>query len=387
MESLFVYLFFIFIGFVLGFIIAFIGYKRKFNYYLEKFKTSLKRIGEDFRKNQEGIFKALDYIKEGIIFLDKKNHLIYVNQEAKKLLSIPENYKGKPAYEVISNFDILCALNRHADNQEKIFEINNKRFLITFLNFPKNKCLIFHNLSLEKSLKELKKDFISNISHEFKTPLATLKVILETIKDEYKKDDHLNYFINKALRQIKNMENLVRDILTLAELEDENFEVKKVNFSLKDMIESILNELEVEILRKNIKVNINVPDITIKTSDRLMYYALKNLIDNAIKYNKKNGKIDINLKLLDDFILLEIKDTGIGIPKRALPFIFERFYRVEKSRSRELGGTGLGLSIVKLAIDKINGNIEVESEQNKGTSFSIYLPKSILCSKFKNSRH
>ncbi|HIP93257.1 MAG TPA: GHKL domain-containing protein, partial [Desulfurobacteriaceae bacterium] len=151
---------------------------------------------------------------------------------------------------------------------------------------------------------------------------------------------------------------------------------------LKDMIESILNELEVEATSKNIKININIPDIIINTSDRLIYYALKNLIENAIKYNKKNGLVEISFEDAKDYYLLKIKDTGIGIPKHALPFIFERFYRVEKSRSRELGGTGLGLSIVKLAIDKINGNIEVESEKNKGTTFSLYFPKSIFCSKF-----
>jgi len=383
MKLLFYFFIVFVIGLSIGFIIAFLTYKRKINFYIKKFKELLKKIGEEHKRFQITIFKALEYIKEGFIFLDKKNHLIYANQEARKLLDIPENYKGKPAYEVINNFDILCALNRHNEYQnEKIYEINNRKFLITLLNFKKNKCLIFHNLSLEKSLRELKKDFISNISHEFKTPLATLKVILETIKDEYSSDNHLNYFINKSLKQINNMENLVRDILTLAELEDENFEIKKVKFNLKDMIESILNELEVEATSKNIKININIPDIIINTSDRLIYYALKNLIENAIKYNKKNGLVEISFEDAKDYYILKIKDTGIGIPKHALPFIFERFYRVEKSRSRELGGTGLGLSIVKLAIDKINGNIEVESEKNKGTTFSLYFPKSIFCSKF-----
>ncbi|HIC87435.1 MAG TPA: GHKL domain-containing protein [Aquificae bacterium] len=381
--KLFVYFITIFIiGFITGFIVTFLTYKRKIKFYVKKFKEVLKKLGEEYKKLQLAIFKALEYIKEGFILLDKRNNLIYANQEARKLLDIPENYKGKPAYEVINNFDILCALNRHNEQQnEKIYEINNRKFLITLLNFPQNKCLIFHNLSLEKSLKELKKDFISNISHEFKTPLATLKVILETIKDEYSYDSHLIYFINKSLKQINSMENLVKDILTLAELEDENFEIKKVKFNLKDMIESILSELEVEAISKNIKININVPDIIMNTSDRLIYYALKNLIENAIKYNKKNGLVEINLEDGKDHYILKIKDTGIGIPKYALPFIFERFYRVEKSRSRELGGTGLGLSIVKLAIDKINGNIEVESEKDKGTVFSLYFPKSIFCSK------
>jgi len=381
--KLFVYFITIFIiGFITGFIVTFLTYKRKIKFYVKKFKEVLKKLGEEYKKLQLAIFKALEYIKEGFILLDKRNNLIYANQEARKLLDIPENYKGKPAYEVINNFDILCALNRHNEQQnEKIYEINNRKFLITLLNFPQNKCLIFHNLSLEKSLKELKKDFISNISHEFKTPLATLKVILETIKDEYSYDSHLIYFINKSLKQINSMENLVKDILTLAELEDENFEIKKVKFNLKDMIESILSELEVEAISKNIKININVPDIIMNTSDRLIYYALKNLIENAIKYNKKNGLVEISLEDGKDHYILKIKDTGIGIPKYALPFIFERFYRVEKSRSRELGGTGLGLSIVKLAIDKINGNIEVESEKDKGTVFSLYFPKSIFCSK------
>ncbi len=384
--KLLVYLLIVFfIGFIVGFIIAFLGYKRKFDFYVKKFKESLKRVGDEYKKLQEGVFKALEYMKEGFIFLDKRNHLIYANQEARKVLDIPKNYKGRPAYEVINNFDILCALNRHNEYQnEKIYEINNRKFLITLLNFPKNKCLIFHNLSLEKSLRELKKDFISNISHEFKTPLATLKVILETIKDEYSSDPHLNYFINKSLKQINNMENLVKDILTLAELEDENFEIKKVKFNLKDMIESILSELEMETISKNVKINVNVPDIIMNTSDRLIYYALKNLIENAIKYNKENGLVEINFEDSKDHYILKIKDTGIGIPKHALPFIFERFYRVEKSRSRELGGTGLGLSIVKLAIDKINGNIEVESEKGKGTVFSLYFPKSIFCSTSNN---
>jgi two-component system phosphate regulon sensor histidine kinase PhoR len=173
------------------------------------------------------------------------------------------------------------------------------------------------------------------------------------------------------------MEQLIEDLITLSMLESVNFPVKIVGIKLRSFVERIVHDLSELAEKKGVKVKIDIPeDVRIKADEKMFHAVMKNLIDNAIKYNKENGSVIVGFRELTREVEIHVCDTGSGIPKSHIPFIFERFYRVERSRSRKLGGTGLGLSIVKLAVERLRGKVEVESEEGKGTCFRIYLPKS-----------
>jgi two-component system phosphate regulon sensor histidine kinase PhoR len=178
------------------------------------------------------------------------------------------------------------------------------------------------------------------------------------------------------MERVKYMEQLIEDLITLSMLESVGFQVNLKEIQFKAFIQKLASDLSEIAQSKNVKIEVDIPEnAKIKTDEKMIHAIMKNLIDNAIKYNKEGGKVTVTFKELKNEVEISVCDTGIGIPKSHIPFIFERFYRVERSRSRKLGGTGLGLSIVKLATERLNGKVEVESEEGKGTCFKIYLPK------------
>ena len=172
------------------------------------------------------------------------------------------------------------------------------------------------------------------------------------------------------------MEQLIEDLITLSLLETTNLTLKLKRVAILPLIKEIINNMSELIQKKRIQLSIKVPeDAEVCADAKLLHAILKNLIDNAVKYNREGGRIEITFQRLTNEDEIRVCDTGYGIPKSHLPFIFERFYRVERSRSRKSGGTGLGLSIVKLATEKLGGKVEVESTEGEGTCFSIYLPR------------
>jgi two-component system phosphate regulon sensor histidine kinase PhoR len=172
------------------------------------------------------------------------------------------------------------------------------------------------------------------------------------------------------------MNQLIEDLLTLSRLESVNYVPRFTEINMKKFVDRVIKDFAELIERKNISIHCKVPkEIVIVSDEKMLYAVLKNLIDNGIKYNKEGGVLKITVKEIEDFVEIVVEDTGIGIPKSHLPFIFERFYRVERSRSKRFGGTGLGLSIVKLAVEKLGGTVEVESEEGKGSKFKVTLPK------------
>jgi two-component system phosphate regulon sensor histidine kinase PhoR len=227
-----------------------------------------------------------------------------------------------------------------------------------------------------KKYENLKKDFIANVSHELKTPLAAMKLSLETLEEECKGNPKASFFVNKALERVSYMEQLIEDLITLSQLESVKVKVKFEEVELYPLVKEILKGLSEFIVKKGIKVEVKIPEGATVYADRKMLYAvLKNLIDNAIKYNREGGRVKVEFRELQNEKEISVCDTGYGIPKSHIPFIFERFYRVERSRSRKSGGTGLGLSIVKLAVDRMGGTVEVESQVEKGSCFRVFLPK------------
>jgi two-component system phosphate regulon sensor histidine kinase PhoR len=324
--------------------------------------------------------RSLNLIHEGIVVMDPYGRIIFTNRFARELLDIHPEDKEKFFYQAIKNFDIISIINESFNEKYRVWQekkIKDKYVQVIFGSDMDEKVLLLIDLTPIKKYENLKKDFIANVSHELKTPVAAMKLSLETLEEECKDKPEAEKFLRKAIDRVNYMEQLIEDLITLSMLESVNFPVKIVGIKLRSFVERIVHDLSELAEKKGVKVEINIPeDVRIKADEKMFHAIMKNLIDNAIKYNRENGSVIVGFRELTREVEIHVCDTGSGIPKSHIPFIFERFYRVERSRSRKLGGTGLGLSIVKLAIERLRGKVEVESEEGKGTCFKIYLPKS-----------
>ncbi len=340
-----------------------------------KKKISASQVKEKTRL----LSQALNLLNEGLVIMDPYGRLIYANRFARVLLGIGENYLNKFYHQAISDLDVISFINNNFNAKYRLWEnkrIKDRFVQMIFASDMDEKALLIHDLTQIKKYENLKRDFIANVSHEFKTPVATLKLLMETLEDECKGDEHAESFIRKAIDRVNYMEQLIQDLITLSMLETSKGISLKINsFKLKELLDSILEEVEFLAKSKEILLENKVDEkVFIKTDKKLLYVVFKNLIDNAIKYNNKKGKVIIEYSRLPKDHVISVCDTGPGIPKSHLPFIFERFYRVDRSRSRKLGGTGLGLSIVKLAVERVDGKVIVESEEGKGTCFKVFIP-------------
>ena len=217
---------------------------------------------------------------------------------------------------------------------------------------------------------KVRQEFTSNVSHELKTPLHVISGYAELIKEGIVKDSDVKEFGEKIYSEASRMSKLVEDIMKISKLESDKT-IEKTQLKLKNIVVAIVDSLMIEADKKNIKFKLSLNDCSISGNYDSIYSLIFNLVDNAIKYNKTNGKITIKLQEVSNNVILSVKDTGIGIPKEDLDRIFERFYRVDKSRSKDSGGTGLGLAIVKHSLIVNNATIKVESELKKGSTFTV----------------
>lgn len=217
---------------------------------------------------------------------------------------------------------------------------------------------------------KVRQEFTSNVSHELKTPLHVISGYAELIKEGIVKDSDVKEFGEKIYSEASRMSKLVEEIMKISKLESDKT-IEKTQLKLKNIVVAIVDSLMIEADKKNVKFKLSLNDCTISGNYDSIYSLIFNLVDNAIKYNKTNGKITIKLQEVSNNVILSIKDTGIGISKEDLDRIFERFYRVDKSRSKDSGGTGLGLAIVKHSLIVNNATIKVESELKKGSTFTV----------------
>ncbi len=340
-----------------------------------KDKLSISQVKEKTRL----LSQALNLLNEGLVIMDPYGRLVYANRFARTLLGIEDNYLGKFYHQAISDLDVISFINSNFNSKYRLWEnkkIKDRFVQIIFASDMDEKALLIHDLTQIKKYENLKRDFIANVSHEFKTPVATLKLLMETLEDECRGDEHAESFIKKAMDRVKYMEQLIQDLITLSMLETSKGVMLNMEyFKLKKFFDGILEEVEFLAKQKGIFLENMVDDkVEVKSDRKLLYIVFRNLVDNAIKYNNLNGKVVIEYSKLPKDHVISVCDTGPGIPKSHLPFIFERFYRVDRSRSRKLGGTGLGLSIVKLAVERVEGKVIVESKEGEGTCFRVFIP-------------
>jgi len=334
---------------------------------------------------------TLDSMINGIIAISNEKKILFINPEAQKMFHIKENeVMDKKIIEIFRNYEIYSVIENYFENKingdttkEILFE--KKYYTININSIYKSKfytekigiIVLIQDITEIKKLENMRKDFVANVSHELRTPLTSIKGFIETlrfgnVKDETTRDKFLGIIEIETIR----LNNLIEDILVLSDIEKIiNVEIEKVEVlkSLNEVIDMMLIKIENTDIEINTNINIDT-ELCIDGNVNWFKQIIINLIDNAIKYNKENGKIIIEAYQEHKKIYITIEDTGIGINEKHLDRLFERFYRVDKSRSKIVGGTGLGLAIVKHALMNLNGSINVESKEEIGTKFTIQIP-------------
>jgi len=235
---------------------------------------------------------------------------------------------------------------------------------------------ILHDVTRLERLERVRKDFVANVSHELRTPLAAISGYAETLLNGALEDQENNRrFVEIILAQTTRLGNIASDLLALSELESTARTDQTQPVSVRSALESALRTVESAARLRGVRLLCaNLPDIAVMGQQLRLEQVFVNLLDNAVKFNRPNGEVQVEMRRKNGVVNVKIADTGIGIPSEDLPRIFERFYRVDKARSRALGGTGLGLSIVKHAIEQMGGTIHVDSRLGEGTEFSIDIP-------------
>lgn len=234
---------------------------------------------------------------------------------------------------------------------------------------------IAKNLENLEREKQIRQEFFTNASHELKTPLTSIRGYSELLRQHAITDpDQIDHCLDCVLKESDHMTKLINDILTISKLEAKDYIVQKSHIKLKDLLENVLNSLSVQAKAMNLDIDASCENVTVYANLDHIQGILYNLISNAIKYNKPNGKIIIIIKERLDNILIKVMDTGIGISKEDQEKVFQRFYRVDKQRSKIVAGTGIGLAIVKHIVQFYNGSVSLKSKENEGTSIEISLP-------------
>lgn len=344
------------------------------NFLLKEFQS---KINCKLDKGEAEEFLTL--LDEGVVVLDKNLKITYVNKKAFELL-----YTNKPIDNKILSFceklAILTYKKKHVYKKLVKDESSNHAFEIS--SIPRRDgnglFLIFKDRTSEYHRLKIGKDFVANASHELRTPLTIIKGYCEMLSHFSKLDDKT---IKEAVKKLSNtslrLENIISDLLTLADIDN----LQPHSFSECDLKRVIKNARNLVLLaHTSSEIILNLPDehLTIHGNSGLIEMAVKNLIENAVRYSKAKPKIQISLKKESEFVELMIKDNGIGIPEKDLPFIFDRFFTVDKARSRKLGGSGLGLSLVKNIFEKHGCSIAVSSKLSVGSVFRILIPNSLL---------
>jgi two-component system phosphate regulon sensor histidine kinase PhoR len=305
------------------------------------------------------------------------------------LLKVPEASEGKFFQEVVRNaalqnfIDAVLSEKQTVEKELSFFDTERHHLYVrgTVLHDPDGGCigalLVMNDITRLKKLENLRSEFVSNVSHEIKTPLTAIKASVETLLETDPGKDEMAQLLKIIGRHTERLTSIVDDILSLSKLEDEK-QKDSGQFSetlLADVIDAALADCREKATQKQVDFIVNSNKGIVGTmNSSLIEQALVNLIDNAIKYSEPQSSVEIESCRENGNILISVKDHGCGISEKHLPRVFERFYRVDRARSRKLGGTGLGLSIVKHIANVHGGKVEVESAVGKGSKFTIILP-------------
>lgn len=346
-----------------------------FNYLTDELKDTIYKM--DLEKSK--LDTIFNYMAEGVIAVGRNGILIHANPIAKRILGIDGEAIGKPFNLSDINIKSLNYDNISTLSGTSALELEESFYNIKYAPYKSDQghftglIVVLQDATKDHQLEKMRKEFVANVSHELKTPITTIKSYTETmLENDMDKRSMLN-FLEVIYRENHRMERLVRDLLQLSNVDYGALKLNLVNVKTRELIENARNAMELMARDKSQKILIDVPkDIPpIKADPSFAEQVMINIVSNAVKYTGVTGVIEIVARYRFGRVVITVSDNGIGIPKKDLNRIFERFYRVEKGRSREMGGTGLGLSIAKEMMELMNGKISLKSEFKKGTTVTL----------------
>lgn len=361
----------------------------EFNAMSEHVSAEIAKLNED----RQQLRTILSSMIEGVIALDGNQRILFVNQRAADLLALqPQLAVGRKLWEMVRRRRLHEVVRQAFVSAEPVREELNwntalgKSVTIHAVRLPggpdKGVVIVLHDTSELRRLERLRQEFVANVSHELKTPLSVITACVETLLDGAIDDlEHRGAFLERINEQSGRLFALIVDLLSLARLEAGATDFHLEAIAVSEVLSACLERHEARAAAKQ-QTFVLTPTaaadqqpLSLWADEDAVCHILDNLVDNAIKYTPEGGQITLSWRSDTSHVSLIVEDTGIGIPERDLPRIFERFYRVDKARSRELGGTGLGLSIVKHLVHGLHGTVDVNSSIGKGTTFTVCLPR------------
>jgi two-component system phosphate regulon sensor histidine kinase PhoR len=366
----------------------FVTLARTFNGMTDRLAASFAKIEHD----REQLRTILSGMVEGVVALDDAQRVLFANERAGELLEFdPERAVGRVLWEVTRQRSLREVVEKatagHGPQRQEVDWKGpvDKSLTLYASRLPgggtSGAVLVVHDTTDLRRLERLRQDFVANVSHELKTPLANIKSSVETLIDGAVEDPAARgLFLAEIADQAVRQQMLIEDLLSLARIESAENGLTPERVPVDDAVHACLDRHRTRAEAKGLTLNgvalaDTPPDLTAWADEEGLAQLLDNLVDNAIKYTPAGGRITVRWRAAEKNVCLEVEDTGIGIPEADQPRVFERFYRVDKARSREMGGTGLGLAIVKHLAQGMKGNVKVTSTVGVGTKFNVCLPK------------
>ena len=352
---------------------------------IENFQRHQQQTTIDARAQQQVLFNSM---LEGLLLLDRSRKIYLANRAFKNLFGVKTELRGKTVMEVLRLHE-LAELVERAESEKQVFDYElkvpelNERWLQVNAAVISNSAgeregtiLVFHDLTRLRQLERTREEFVANVSHELRTPLSLIKGYVETLLEGARNNpDVAEHFLRIVARNAERLDLLIQDLLTISALESGHVQLQLQTVSLRAVAERVFADLKSRASARSVALKSELPDITAHADESRLEQVLANLIDNAIKYGRSQGNVIVGGKSLDGGkVEIFVKDDGPGIPAESMDRVFERFYRVDKARSREQGGTGLGLSIVKHIVQNHGGEVWAKSDPGKGATFFFTLP-------------
>lgn len=345
-------------------------------------QRQLKHQSEELKRKREEFETATENMSEGLIILNEKGVILSINRAAAKMLGLSEDSVGKDIFSEKTSVNLKepTQIALSGKNKEEVFALRdgNCQLLANPVSTDgkvTGAALLVLDVTEKERAEQMRREFTANVSHELKTPLQTISGYAELLANGMVADKDKTAFSEKIYAEAQRMIRLIEDIIKLSNLDEGAAELTRETVDLYATAENTVRSLLPAAKKANVTLSLNGENAEIYGIPQLLTAVVYNLCDNAIKYNKDGGTVFVNVKNNAENIILSVRDTGIGIPKEQQERIFERFYRVDKSHSKEIGGTGLGLSIVKHAAKLHDAKITLESEVGKGTEITVIFPK------------
>ena len=336
---------------------------------------------DELQRQQTEFSQITSSMREGLVLLDEKEHVLSLNPAAEKLFGTDESCVGQDFLTIDRSHDMSLAIERamdeghseaRAERGGRIWQFDVSR--IGASGAAVGAVLLAFDITERETAEQTRREFTANVSHELKTPLQGIIGSAELLENGMVKQEDVPRFVGHIRKEAQRLVTLIGDIIRLSQL-DEGDEMPRETVDLLTLSQEAADDLKTAAAEKHIAIAVEGRSETIGGVRRLLYEVIYNLCDNAIKYNVEGGSVTMSVGERDGKVFVSVADTGIGIAPEHQSRIFERFYRVDKSHSKASGGTGLGLSIVKHAVQYHHGTVELHSEEGKGTTICILLPK------------